>query len=379
LIVEDLFKNEFIIFFQKILSNMKFKSKLNIIIYILVPTSLCIFAKKIMKIIDIQNNQGTPKYKQIISSIEKSIEKGYLKKDEKLPSINKVCLEFSLSRDTALQAYEELKKRGIIYAILGKGYYIKSTEVKIKQRVFLLFDELNIFKEDLYNSFIENIGKNTQVDIFFHHFNLQVFQKIINDSNGNYTKYIIMPTNLVGATVIIKTLPVDEIYILDQTNAELKSFPAVYQNHQNDIYNGLEKGKTKLNKYEKLILIFPGFREPVGMKIGFKKFCKDFEFSYAVITEFKDREIKKGEVYIIPDDRDLVKVIEKSKIQNLKLGVDFGIISYNETPLKKVVENGITTISTDFVAMGKILAQMILNGKKEQIENKSTLIIRNSL
>jgi DNA-binding LacI/PurR family transcriptional regulator len=115
------------------------------------------------------------------------------------------------------------------------------------------------------------------------------------------------------------------------------------------------------------------------MKIGFQKFCKDFEFSSTVITEFKDREIKKGEVYIIPDDRDLVKVIEKSKHQNLILGVDFGIISYNETPLKKVVENGITTISTDFVAMGKILAQMILKGKKEQIENKSTLIIRHSL
>jgi len=126
-------------------------------------------------------------------------------------------------------------------------------------------------------------------------------------------------------------------------------------------------------------MIFPGFREPVGMKIGFLKFCKDFEFSHTVIPEFKEREIKKGEVYIIPDDRDLVKVIEKAKLQNLLLGVDFGIISYNETPLKKVVENGITTISTDFVAMGKILAQMILKGKKEQIENKSTLIIRHSL
>lgn len=188
-----------------------------------------------------------------------------------------------------------------------------------------------------------------------------------------------MPTNLVGASAIIKTLPVDEIYILDQTNAELKCFPAVYQNHQKDIYNGLEKGKTKLNNYEKLILIFPGFREPVGMKIGFEKFCIDYGFSYSVITEFKDKEIKKGQVYIIPDDRDLVKVIEKSKLQNLKLGVDFGIISYNETPLKKVVGNGITTISTDFVAMGKILAQMILKGKKEQIENKSKLIIRHSL
>jgi DNA-binding transcriptional regulator YhcF (GntR family) len=332
-----------------------------------------------MKFINIQNNLGIPKYKQIIYSIEKTIVKGLLKKDDKLPSINKVCLEFSISRDTVLLAYEELKKRGIIYSIVGKGYYIKTIEVKVKKRIFLLFDELNIFKEDLYNSFIENIGMNTQVDIFFHHFNLQVFQKLINDSNGNYTKYIIMPTNLDGAAAIIKTLPVDDVYILDQTNNELKSFPAVYQNHKKDIYNGLERGKTKLNKYEKLNMIFPGFREPIGMKIGFKKFCKDFGFNHTVYTEFKDQKIKKGEVYIIPDDRDLVKVIEKSKLQNFILGVDFGIISYNETPLKKVVENGITTISTDFVAMGKILAQMILNGKKEQIENKSNLIIRRSL
>ena len=206
-----------------------------------------------------------------------------------------------------------------------------------------------------------------------------MFNKIINESNGNYTKYIIMPTNLDGAAAIIRTLPVEDVYILDQTNTELKSFPAVYQNHKKDIYNGLKEGKTKLIKYEKLNMIFPGFREPVGMKIGFKKFCRDFGFNHTVYAEFKDRKIKKGEVYIIPDDRDLVNVIEKSKQQDLILGVDFGIISYNETTLKKVVENGITTISTDFVAMGKILAQMILNGKKEQIENKCTLIIRKSL
>ena len=332
-----------------------------------------------MKIINIQNNQGVPKYKQIISSIEKTIEEGLLKKDEKLPSINKVCLEFSLSRDTVLQAYEELKKRGIIYAILGKGYYIKSTEIDIKQKIFLLFEELNIFKEDLYNSFMENIGKGVQIDIFFHHFNLQVFQKLINDSNGSYTKYIIMPANLIGAATSIKTLPVNDVYILDQTNPELNSFPAVYQNHLTDIYNGLLEGKSRLSKYQKLIMIFPGFREPLGMKMGFEKFCNDFAFDHEVITEFKNRKIQKGEVYVIPNDRDLVQVIEKAKLQDLKLGSDFGIISYNETPLKKIVENGITTISTNFEEMGKILAQMILTGKKEQIENKSNLIIRNSL
>ena len=332
-----------------------------------------------MNLISIQNNLGIPKYKQIVFSIERAIKEEKLKKNEKLPSINKVCLSFSLSRDTVLQAYEELKKRGIIYAILGKGYYVKSIEVTIKQRIFLLFDELNIFKEDIYNSFLENIGQHVQVDIFFHHFNIQMFQKLINESNGNYTKYIIMPTNLPNSAAIIKTLPVNEVIILDQTNEELADFPAVYQNFVKDIYDALVKGKSLLNNYKKLIMIFPGFREPLGMKTGFLNFCDDFSFNHEIITEFNDRTIATGEVYIIPNDRDLVRVIEKSKVQNLKLGTDFGIISYNETPLKKVVENGITTISTNFETMGKLLAEMILKGKKEPIENKCSLHIRNSL
>ncbi|QZK89174.1 GntR family transcriptional regulator [Flavobacterium sp. CHNK8] len=332
-----------------------------------------------MKLISIQNNKGIPKYQQIITSIEVALQQELLQKGDRLPSVNKVRLEFSLSRDTVLLAYDELKKRGIIYAIPGKGYYVKSVEVSIKQKIFLLFDELNIFKEDLYNSFLENIGTTAQVDIFFHHFNVPVFQKLIHDSNGNYTKYIIMPTNLEEAASIIKTLPVQDVYILDQTNPELLNYPAVYQNFVKDIYEGLLKGKSKLNKYKKLIMIFPGFREPLGMKIGFEKFCNDHAFEYEIITEFKNRNITTGEVYIIPSDRDLVSVIEKAKIQNLQLGTDYGIISYNETPLKKVVENGITTISTHFEMMGQLLAQMILKGKKEQIENKSDLILRNSL
>lgn len=332
-----------------------------------------------MKIITIDTTSGIPKYKQIVLSIEIAIAENRLKKNDKLPSVNKISLEFSLSRDTVLLAYDELKKRGIIYAILGKGYYVKSVEFSFEQRIFLLFDELNSFKEDIYNSFLETMNNSAQVDIFFHHFNIDMFRKLINEANGNYSKYIIMPTNLIGAPALIKTLPNQDVYILDQTNSDLKDYPSVHQNFVKDIYEAILKGKYLIDKYQKLILLFPGFREPVGMKIGFEKFCADFDIKNEVINGFEDREIQKGAVYIIPNDRDLVRVIEKAKLQHLKLGTDFGIISYNETPLKKVVENGITTISTDFIEMGKILAQMILSGKKEQIENKSELIIRKSL
>ena len=332
-----------------------------------------------MKIINVATSSTLPKYKQIVFSIEAAISDYRLKKNDKLPSVNKVSLEFSISRDTVLLAYDELKKRGIIYAILGKGYYVKSVEFSFEQRIFLLFDELNIFKEDIYNSFLEKMNNTAQVDIFFHHFNIEMVKKLINESNGDYSKYIIMPTNLVGVADLIKTLPKQDVYILDQTNSDLKEYPSIHQNFVKDMYEALLEGKALLHKYKKLILIFPGFREPLGMKIGFEKFCLDFSFPNEIITDFNGREIQNGEVYIIPDDRDLVRVVEQGKLQKLKLGSDFGIISYNETPLKKVVENGITTISTDFNEMGTLLAEMILENKKIQIENKSNLIIRNSL
>jgi DNA-binding LacI/PurR family transcriptional regulator len=63
----------------------------------------------------------------------------------------------------------------------------------------------------------------------------------------------------------------------------------------------------------------------------------------------------------------------------LKLGQDIGIISYNDTMLKEVVEDGITTISTDFKLMGRNLAKMIFSGEHKQIENPNYLIIRKSL
>ena len=67
------------------------------------------------------------------------------------------------------------------------------------------------------------------------------------------------------------------------------------------------------------------------------------------------------------------------KMQNFSLAKDIGVISYNDTLLKEIVEGGITTITTDFNEMGKNLAKMILNKENKKIENPNKLIIRNSI
>jgi DNA-binding LacI/PurR family transcriptional regulator len=72
-------------------------------------------------------------------------------------------------------------------------------------------------------------------------------------------------------------------------------------------------------------------------------------------------------------------LIEKILATKMKPGKHVGVISYNETPLKKIILNGITTISTDFAMMGEKAAELILSKSSEHIEADFHLTIRNSL
>lgn len=333
----------------------------------------------VAKMIEVKNKIGIPKYKQIINSIEDAISSGILKKGNKIPSINTIKDEHNLSRDTVLMAFNELKTRGIIQSVVGKGYYVTSENINVSQKIFLLFDELNSFKEDLYNSFLEELGSNIQVDIFFHHFNETLFNKLILDNSGDYNYYVIMPANLENTYNAIQNLPKDKVYILDQLHDDLKTYPAIYQNFEKAIYNNLNKASNLIEKYKKLVLVFSENKQPQGMLNGFIRYSIENNFPHEVVDSLKNRVIETGELYIIPDDKSLLRVIKMMKSQGLVFSNDIGVISYNDTLLKEIVEGGITTISTDFNMMGKRLAEMIINKEYIQIENPNNLIIRNSL
>ena len=332
-----------------------------------------------MGIVSLKNKSKAPKYKQIVFSVENAIANGVLIKGDKLPSLNEIKNQHSVSRDTVLTAFNELKNRGIIQSVVGKGYYVNSENVEISKKIFLLFDELNSFKEDLYNSFLENLGENIQVDVFFHHFNSNVFSKHINDNIGDYSHYVIMPANLTNTADSIKNLPKEKVYILDQFHSKLPNYASIYQNFESDINAGLSKGISDIRKYEKLVLLFSEEKQPNGIFKGFQNFCKANKIQNEIISTLNDRIPKKGEIYFVLDDKNLIRIIKKMKQENLVIAKEVGIISFNDTILKEVVANGITTISTDFNLMGQNLAKMILKNEHQIIENPSNYIKRNSL
>jgi DNA-binding transcriptional regulator YhcF (GntR family) len=332
-----------------------------------------------MNVIDIKENSGVPKYKQILGAIEKSIENGAVKKGDRLPSINSIRNKFDLSRDTVLLAFNELKIKGIVQSVAGKGYFVKNDSVGGLKRVFLLFDELNNFKEDLYNAFLAHLGKDIQVDIYFHHFNHELFDRLVDASVGEYSAYVIMPANLRNIELSLSKLPAEQVFILDQTHAGLAKYPAIFQNFKKDIFNTLSSAYGQIKKYDNISLVYDPSKQPQGMALGFEAFCKTHRMKNEVLFTIPERKLVPGELFLVPGDRDLIALIKKIRNQHLKIGKHIGIISYNDTPLKEIVAEGITTISTDFKGMGVKLAQMILGQEKKHIENDCSIILRNSL
>ena len=324
-----------------------------------------------------RSNQS--KYKLVVNHVIEGITSGIYKNGDWIPSINEFIRQYKLSRDTVFAGLAELKSKGIIDSNPGVGYFVISTRVTFEQKIFLLFNEFNAFKEDLYNSLIESFGKTVPVDLYFHNYNRKVFETLINEANGKYTTYIIMSGKFEGIDPLLKKLN-GRTYLLDHFHPELTGkYASVSQNFEKDTYEALVFGKDKISKYHHIVMIQKDEKEPYERFYGLKKFGEEFGYQYDFIETAKDRPIANGELFIVVNDRDIVYLIKQSEKQNLVLGTDFGIISYNETPLKEVLSGGITTLSTDFTLMGSTMTRLIKKKAIENIDNPWKFTIRKSL
>jgi len=322
-----------------------------------------------------------PIYKQIAQSIGKQIDKELIKKGFLLPSINVFSDEYAVARDTVERAYRELKKQGYITSVIGKGFYVvgkKETKIKI----LLVFNKLSSFKKIIYYSFLKALGERAAIDLQIHHYNPQHLKKIIESNLGKYDYYVIMPhfeTNAKKKVYmdIIKKIPSDELLLLDKSIPELTGSMSVYQDFRTDIFEALVSASELLEKYT-LTIIFPEHsNHPMEILEGLKEFCTENNKKFTIITNADKIKLVKGVVYLVIADDDLAILVKKIRKSNYKMGKEIGVISFNETELKELLD--ITVISTDFEKMGYAAASLILKKQIKQIKNPYKIIKRGSL
>lgn len=318
--------------------------------------------------IHIDDRSPVPKYQQVINCVKEAIRNGLLAKGQRLPSINEICEMYPVARETIVKAYDRLKEEGIIESVKAKGFYVARTKTEDRLRILLILDTFTIYRELLYDSIIEYLGDRAAVDLDFHHSDIHSLESLLNEKAGKYHFYIILPFEHERMQDVLDILPRQKLYLVNRFIKGCKErYAGIYQDFKNDIYAVFVSIANKVRKYHHLVFVFrPSCGEvPREAVAGFEKFCKKEKISYEVMYRPFSGKVKKGEGYVVVDDDDLVAVILSAREQQLETGSDVGVISYNESSLKKIIGNGISVISTDFYLMGKKLVQMMLDGKRE--------------
>ncbi|AWK06334.1 transcriptional regulator [Flavobacterium crocinum] len=341
--------------------------------------------------IKIDSNSSVPKYIQVANNLAEEILSGKIEKGRRLPSINELSKAKSISRDTAEKAYKELRDRNLAFSVMGVGNFVVMDDEKSNNILFLI-NKPCTYKMEVYNSFVTTMGSDVHVDMHLYYNDEKLFIEVMKKNLHNYNYFVIMPhfRNAVEGHVnytpnvisFIENIPKEKLVILDNSCEEITGdFTAVYQDFKTDIFNALKEGIKKLKKYKKIIFVHPekaAFPSPGALVDGFVEFCNAYKFEYEITEKIYDGlEFKIKEAYITIEDHDLVNLIQQIKEKKLKIGKDVGVISYNETPLKALLD--ITVMSTDFKAMGRKAGDLILSKKQEISKNPFRYIERSSL
>ena len=87
----------------------------------------------------LKRNLSIPLYEQIYGHLRRAILTGQLNRGSKLPSTRALADELSVSRNTILNAYDQLAAEGCLERLPGKGTFI--TQLLPEDRGFCIYQQ----------------------------------------------------------------------------------------------------------------------------------------------------------------------------------------------------------------------------------------------
>ncbi len=334
----------------------------------------------IEKIKELTEYNALSKHEQLVNGVLESIDEGFLKTGDKLPSINVMVEELGFARKTIVRAYEALKERGLVESKKLKGYFIVSQETKVTMKVALLLFAFQSFQKEFYNTFRKELGKRFQIDVYFHHNNYTIFETIVTNIRGKYGKYVIAPVQDQKVIPLLKRIVPQKLLIIDRFIQMPKDYSYISQEFENKTYEKLVELLPEVSRYKKFILFFRDDADyPIGILNAFHKFIDNHDVTGVVEKKYKKGMLKKNHSYFFISDTFLWEFLKDCRNAEYKVGKDVGILSHNDNVVKEFIFGGITTISIDFKDMALSAAVHIKEGNTTQRIVPSNLIKRNSI
>lgn len=338
--------------------------------------------------IHISFDKKTPYYKQIIDHISRQIRDGLLKPGVILPSLNLLSQQLDISPETVKKAYTLLRQKGLLESTHGIGFYV-AEQKKSTLRILLLLDKLNTYKEVLYHSFSSELGDKARITIRLHNQDIDLFEQFIEENKTRYDYYLVTPhfpldtATQKRVTKALRKIPNRKLILADRLITELPgNFGSVYQDFEPDAYQGMVQCADRLKKYRRLnLLAMPGSLYAPFIQKGVKKFCTEHNIPLAIHTRLDAGIVRKKEAFLVVNSQvegELIQLVGHARKQGLTIGRDIGILSYNESPINEIILDGLSVLSTDFVEMGRVAAEMIRSGEMSKQKCSFNFIRRQS-
>ncbi|MET0637321.1 MAG: GntR family transcriptional regulator [Chitinophagaceae bacterium] len=329
---------------------------------------------------ELENIQGMSKHEQLVQGFINAINDKLLVRGDMLPSVNSLIRELGFARETIAKGYKELISRGLVESKNRIGFFVAQENTQNYLRIALVIFAFDSFQEIFYKTFRDKLGKKVQIDIFFHHNNIDVFESIISGVRGKYGMYVVAPIPHKRTSGILVTLPLNKFLMIDRHLLLPGEYSYVVQEFRKSSYAAFSKLVSPIRKFRGMIHYHrPASDTPIEIIDAYKKFIKDFKIKSVIRTEYIPGSIEKGYVYFTINNAELWLMLKDAKAKGFVLGKDVGILSHNDDVVKEIIFDGITTYSTDFGKMAEKAAEFIKKRKAIQEIIPTVLVRRGSL
>ena len=332
---------------------------------------------------------NTPVYLQICNQIRMQIKNGALIPGERLPSMNQLSIRLDISRETAKKAYNALVRDGILTAWQGKGVFVAGKEGSRLREILVLLDKQSVYNQIILRSFQEVLEGKAHITILQHNQDPGLLEYYLNHNLDLYDCYVVSPhfpldaRSQTRAARLMARIPSRKLIMLDNWLKEVPGdYGVVYQDFRNDAARGLADARGDILRLGGNLKVIVLPRSLYGSIIleSVRDFAREAGISLSVFHSIPD-QWNAGDVALVLNsqlDSGLVELDARVRSAGLVPGEDVKIISYNEMPLNALVLEGLTVLSTDFPAMGRTAAEMILDGSRSKVHNPFRLIRRKS-
>ena len=179
--------------------------------------------------------------------------------------------ETHFSRETIMKAYRELVSRGIIQSKNRLGYFVSGGSTSQTLNVALLMYNLDSFEEQFYRNFRNTLGKSVELQVFFHHGNIDIFETILQRIKGHFGMYVVAPIPHPRSKEMLESIPRNKFLMFDRYEPIDGDFNHITQEFEQSSFQVFSELAEEIRQFDEFVFFHsPDSLDPKEIATAFK-------------------------------------------------------------------------------------------------------------